>query len=86
MYPLSVPEKPLPKVRPTFHNPIIFGSCDDLVWWNARIFGRSVMATKRCGQKEGAVLWLTFRLLPVEQFMNVANHWHCRIVLIRVYK
>lgn len=83
MNPSSVPENPLPKVRPTFHNPIIFGSCDDFVWWNARGFGRSVMATKRYGQKEGAVLWLTFRFL--DEFMNsilLVNQGSCWSVYI----
>ena len=82
MYDSSVPENPLPNVRPTFHNPIIFGSCDDFVWWNARGFGRSVMATKRYGRKEGAVLWLTFRLLE-EAWIVVLN---LGSLLIRVYK
>ena len=72
MQALSVPENPLPKVRPTFHSPIIFGSCDDFVWWNARGFEWSVMATKRYGQKEGAVLWLTFLLL--EKALEYKDH------------
>jgi hypothetical protein len=40
------------------------------------------MATKRYGQKEGAVLWLTFRLLEqVDEYKPRPG-----IVLIRVYK